>query len=49
MKSTNKRRERTEALREVTARCRMAEQADNAIEQHRFNRLVDQGVIVGVK
>ncbi len=33
MKSTNKRRQRTEDLRQATARRRMAEQADNAIEQ----------------
>ena len=49
MKSTNKRRQRTEALRGATARRRMAEQADNAIEQHRFNKLVESGVIVEVK
>ena len=46
MKARNKRRDRTEALREATARRRMAEQADNAIEQHRFNKLVRQGVVV---
>ncbi len=49
MKSTNKRRQRTEALREATARRRMAKQADNAIEQHRFDKLIEQGVIVEVK
>ena len=49
MKATNKRRQRTEALRQATARRRMAEQADNAIEQHRFDKLVEQGVIIEVK
>jgi hypothetical protein len=42
----NKRRQRTEALRQATARRRMAEECDNAIEQHRFNKLIEQGVIV---
>lgn len=32
MKSTNKRRERTQALLEATQRRRMAEQCDNTIE-----------------
>lgn len=42
----NRRRQRTEQLRQATAQRRMAEQADNAIEQHRFNRLVRSGVIM---
>lgn len=41
----NKRRQRTEQLRQAIARHRMAEQADNAIEQHNFDRLVRQGFI----
>lgn len=45
MKHQNKRREGTQQLREATARRTMAEQADNAIEQHRFNKLVNEGVI----
>ena len=49
MKHQNKRRQRTEALIEATAQRRMAEQADNAIEQHRFDKLIEQGVIVEVK
>ena len=48
MKATNKRRQRTEALRQATARRRMAEMADNAIEQHRFDKLIEQGVIVSM-
>ena len=48
MKSINKRRERTQALLEATQRRRMAEQADNAIEQHRFDKLIEQGVIIEV-
>lgn len=42
----NRRRQRTEALIQATARRRIAEQADNAIEQHRFDKLIEQGVIV---
>ena len=42
----NKNRQRTQELMQAAARRRMAEQADNAIEQARFNRLVAQGVIV---
>lgn len=49
MKSTNKRRQRTQALIEAAARRRMAELADNTIEQHRFDKLVEKGVIVEVK
>ncbi len=49
MKHQNKRRQRTEALLQATARRRMAEQADNAIEQHRFDKLIEQSVIVEVK
>lgn len=50
LKQPNKRRQRTEALRQAIARRRMAEQANNAIEeQHRFNNLVKQGVIVEAK
>ena len=48
MKHRNKRKERTEALIEAKARRRMYEMADNAIEQHRFNKLIKQGVIVEV-
>lgn len=49
MKHQNKRRQRTQALTEAKRRYLMdvmAEQADNAIEQHRFNKLVKSGVIV---
>lgn len=46
MKYLNKRRERTEALRKAIGRRRMAEQCDNTIEQHRFDKLIEQGVIV---
>ena len=46
MAGRNKRRERTQQLREAIARRRMAEQADNTIEQHRFDKLVKKGVIV---
>ena len=49
MKHQNKRRDRTEALLQATARRRMHEMADNAIEQHRFDKLIEQGVIVEVK
>jgi hypothetical protein len=42
----NKNRQRTQQLMQAVARRRMAGQADNAIEQARFNRLVRQGVIV---
>ena len=42
----NKRRERTEQLKEALSRRRMYEMADNAIEQHRFDKLVKKGVIV---
>lgn len=42
----NKRRLRTEALIQATARRRMHEQADNTIEQHNFDKLVRSGVIV---
>lgn len=42
----NKRRQRTEALMQAVARRRLAEQADNAIEQHNFDKLVRLGVIV---
>ena len=45
----NKRRQRTEQIRQAVARRLMAEQADNAIEQCRFNRLVSAGVIVSEK
>ena len=45
-KGRNKHRERTEQLKEAIGRRIMAEQADNAIEQHRFNKLVEQGIIV---
>ena len=48
MKATNKRRQRTEALKQATARRRMHEMADNAIEQHRFDKLIELGVIVEV-
>ena len=41
----NKNRQRTQELMQAAARRRMAEQADNAIEQARFNRLVAQGFI----
>jgi len=34
-----------QALLEATARRRMAEQADNAIEQCRFDKLIDSGMI----
>lgn len=44
--SMNKRKQRTQALMQATARHRMAEQADNAIEQARFSRMVRSGVIV---
>ena len=49
MKHTHKRRDRTQALIQATARRRMAEMADNTIEQHRFNKLIEQGVVVEVK
>lgn len=42
----NKHRQRTEALRQAIARRRLSEQVDNAIEQHNFERLVEQGVVV---
>jgi len=42
----NRRRLRTQALMQATARRRMYEQADNAIEQAKFNRLVRAGLIV---
>jgi len=45
-KGRNKRKERTEQFREAIARRIIAEQADNTIEQHRFDKLVKQGVIV---
>ena len=41
----NKNRQRTLELMQAVARRRMAEQANNAIEQARFNRLVAQGFI----
>lgn len=40
--------DRTEALRQAIDRHRLAEQADNAIEQHKFARLVNQGVLVAM-
>jgi hypothetical protein len=46
MKHQNKRRQRTEQLREALIRRRMAEMADNTIEQHRFDKMVEKGVIV---
>lgn len=49
MKHTNKHRDRTQALREALARRSLAEQADNAIEQHEFNKLIEQGVIIEIK
>jgi len=42
----NRRRQHTQALMQAIARRRMAEQADNAIEQVGFDRLVRSGVIV---
>jgi len=42
----NKRRQRTEQLLQATARRRAYEMADNAIEQHRFDKLIEQGVII---
>lgn len=45
MKGRNKRKERTQELK---ARRRINEQASNAIEQHNFNKLVNQGVIVEI-
>lgn len=36
----NKRRQRTEVLIQATARRRMAEQADNAVEQHNVETLL---------
>jgi len=44
----NKRKERTEQLLQVAARRRMCEMADNAIEQHRFDKLVKSGVIMAL-
>lgn len=49
MKQTNKRRQRTEALIQAAARRRTYEMADNTIEQHRFNKLIERGVVVEVK
>lgn len=48
MKGRNKRKERTQELREATARRRINEQASNAIEQHNFNKLVNQGMIIEI-
>lgn len=48
MKGRNKRRERTEQLRNAIKRRTIAEQADNTIEQHNFSKLVNQGVIVEI-
>jgi len=42
----NKRRERTEQLLQQAYRFLMNEQAQNAIEQHNFDKLVRQGIIV---
>ena len=39
-------RERTEQIQRIGKHIIMAEQAQNAIEQHCFNKLVRQGVIV---
>lgn len=38
--------QRTEELRQAIARRRLDEQACNAIEQHNFDRLVKNGVII---
>lgn len=38
--------QRTEALRQAIARRRLDEQACNHIEQHNFDRLVRNGVII---
>lgn len=45
MKHQNKRRERTQQLREAANRIVLTEQIQNHIEQHNFNKLVEQGVI----
>lgn len=37
--------QRTEALKQAIDRHRLAEQADNAIEQHNFDKLVRQGFL----
>ena len=42
----NKRKQRTEALTEVIARRRIGEMAVEAREQHKFDKLVKQGIIV---
>lgn len=47
-KGRNKRKERTEQLREAIGRRAIAEQADNAIEQHNFDKLVKSGTIVKI-
>ena len=39
-------RERTEQIQRIGKHIIMTEQAQNANEQHRFNKLVRQGVIV---
>lgn len=38
--------ERTEKLRQAARRYIIAEQAQNAIEQHNFDRMIWQGIIV---
>lgn len=49
MKHRNKRKERTEALKEAQKRFLLGEMAENVIMLHRFNKLIEQGVIVEVK
>ena len=46
MKGRNKRRERTEALKQYYKNRAIAEQTENDIEQHRFNKLIKKGIIV---
>ena len=45
-KGRNKKRERTEQLKKAAIEFLLLEQAQNDIEQHNFNKLVRQGIIV---
>lgn len=47
-KQPNKRQERTERWRNVLIQRDINELADNAIEQSRFDCLVNRGIIVGI-